>query len=118
KTNAVSVISIDEHGLGSGEGALSMLSKGSGSYTLSIHNEFDPLPAEARYGPPKSYSELPFVETEGNDTNVHFQQVEFWSPRSVAIDYPVEEYGPFTSTLSLANGTISGQITSDFEFDF
>lgn len=118
KTNMVSVISVDEQGLGSGEGAVSMLSKGAGSYTLSIQNDFDPMPALERYGPQKPYSDLPFVETEGNHSNVYFQQVEFWSPRSVSINHPVKEYGPFTSTLSLANGTISGQVTSNFEFDF
>lgn len=118
KTNTVSVISVDEQGTGSGKGAVAMLSKGSGAYTLSMKKELDPLPAEEWYGPQQPYSELPFVQTGGNNATVHFQQVEFWSPRSVAIDYPVKEYGSFTSTFTLDNGTISGEITNQFDFDF
>ncbi|MFD2656739.1 hypothetical protein [Gracilibacillus thailandensis] len=117
KTNVMSVISLDEQGMGSGEGVISMLSKGSGSYTLSMDSTFNPIPSEDLYGPQKTYADLPFLETEENKENVHFQQVEFWSPRSVAFDQPVKEYGQISSSFSFANGTISGQVTSNFEFD-
>lgn len=117
KTNAVSVISIDDQGAGNGDGAITMLSKGSGSYTLSIENKFDPLPAGGHYQPQYSNSDLPVIETKGNKTDVQFRNVEFWSPRSVEIDYPVMEYGQFTSDLTLGNDKITGQITNNFGHD-
>ncbi|WP_164670106.1 hypothetical protein [Virgibacillus doumboii] len=120
KTNTVSVISVNEQGIGSGEGAISMLSKGSGSYTLSLDNKLDPLPAGRQYGPQpqQSHSDLPYVEAKGNESIVQFQHVEFWSPRSVAVDYPVKEYGQFASNLTLSNGEITGKITNSFDYDF
>ncbi|SES01630.1 hypothetical protein SAMN04487944_11533 [Gracilibacillus ureilyticus] len=118
KTNMISVISVNEQGIGSGEGAVSLLSKESGSYTLTMNSEYNPFPAEDLYGPQRLYSELPFLEEDGNETNVHYQQVEFWSPRSAAVNHPVKEYGQFTSNLSLTNEQISGQITNEFDYDF
>ncbi|WP_208588815.1 hypothetical protein [Gracilibacillus suaedae] len=117
KTNVMSVISLDKQGMGSSEGVISMLSKGSGSYTLSMDPTFHPIPSEDIYGPQKTYADLPFLETEENKENVHFQQVEFWSPRSVAFNQPIKEYGQISSSFSFANDTISGQLTSNFEFD-
>ncbi|WP_226037559.1 hypothetical protein [Aquibacillus saliphilus] len=118
KTNTVSVISVNEQGVGSGDGAISLLSKGSGTYTLSTDSELSPFPAVEQYrGGAQSFSTLPVVDFEGDKANVHFQNVEFWSPRSVSIDYPTGDYGQFQSDLVLANDTITGQIINSFPYD-
>ncbi|MFD2749639.1 hypothetical protein ACFSUM_04350 [Virgibacillus siamensis] len=121
KTNLMSVISVNEQGLGSGEGAIALLSKGSGSYTLSVNNAFDPFPGERRFRAPsqqQSYSDLPMIEASGNKATVQFRNVEFWSPRSVEVEYPVKKYGQFASNLTHGNGEISGKITNNFDYDF
>ncbi|WP_174612885.1 hypothetical protein [Virgibacillus ihumii] len=121
KTNLMSVISVNEQGLGSGEGAIALLSKGSGSYTLSVDNAFDPFPGERRFNVPpqqQSYSDLPMIEENGNKATVQFRNVEFWSPRSVEVDYPVKKYGQFGSNLARGNGEVSGKITNNFDYDF
>ncbi|RYG72430.1 hypothetical protein EU245_10650 [Lentibacillus lipolyticus] len=117
KTNTVSIISVDEQGIGSGDGSVSMLSKGAGAYTLTMDSELDPVAANNRYNPQQSANDLPFVEAQGKKTAINYRNVEFWSPRSAAIDYPVKKYGHFQSDLTRADDKISGQITNKFKHD-
>ncbi len=117
KTNTVSVISVDEQGIGSGDGSVSMLSKGAGAYTLTMDSELDPVAANNRYNPQQTVTDLPFVEAKGKHTAINYRNVEFWSPRSAAIDYPVKKYGHFQSGLTRADDNISGQITNNFKHD-
>lgn len=117
KTNVVSAITINQEGMGSGFGSTSMLSKESGSYTLTLDSELVPFPKGEQYGNPQSDSNIPFIESEGNKTNVKFRDVEFWSPRSVSIAYPIGEYGSFATDLALENEQITGEVTNNFDYD-
>ncbi|SHM57699.1 hypothetical protein [Gracilibacillus kekensis] len=117
KTNVMSVISLDEQGKGSGTGVISMLSKGSGAYTIAMDSAFNPIPHTDIYGPQPSYLDLPVLETEEDASNVHFQQVEFWSPRSVAFEQSGKDFGKIESELSYVNDTISGKVTNNFVHD-
>ena len=117
KTNSVSAITVDKDGIGSGFGATSMLSKESGSYTLTMDRKLAPFPSGGQYSNQQSNSSIPFIEEDGEKTNVQFQDVEFWSPRSVAIEYPLGDYGSFAADLALENEQITGDITNNFSYD-
>ncbi|WP_407271590.1 hypothetical protein [Radiobacillus sp. PE A8.2] len=118
KTNAVSVIAVNQSGIGSGYGAVSLLSRGAGTYTLTTDTALNPLATQGDYNRVDSLSNLPIVEPNGEQTDVRFQQVEFWSPRNVTLEYPTQQYGHFATNLSIANNQVGGQITNNFAYDF
>lgn len=116
KTNAVSIISVDKDGQGSGKGSISFLSKSAGDYTISLNESYNSFPLETRRNNQSSVKDLPYIETTNKLINVHFKDVEFWSPRTVSIDVPYENYGQFTSLFTMQDGKFEGKVTNKFPF--
>ncbi len=118
KTKAVSIVSVDQNGEGYGRGSVSMLSKEAGTYALEVDASLQPFPTETRRSSTMRAEEMPYIEM-GNDTNrVYFEEVEFWSPRSVTVDLPSKEYGQFSSKINLDDQHLTGEITNHFPYSF
>ncbi len=118
KTKAVSILSVDKHGEGYGKGSVSMLSKESGTYALEVDASLQPFPTNTRRSSSMRAEEMPYIET-GNDANrVYFEEVEFWSPRSVTVNLPFKEYGHFSNTINLDDQHLTGEITNNFPYSF
>ncbi|MCT2534207.1 hypothetical protein NC661_10245 [Aquibacillus koreensis] len=119
QTNMVSIIAVNEQGVGSGKGSVSFLSKQSGNYILSVDQALNPFPAEGNfYGGEVAQEDIPVIYTNTDKQHVRFLDVEFWSPRSAEIDMPYKEYGKFDTTLTYTDEELNGEVTNDFGHDF
>lgn len=117
KTNAVSAVFVDDNGVGTGKGAVSMLSKTSGDYTMSVYGgpSGHPLPGNNIQG---GLSQYPAVIQSGTHNEYHFQNVAFWSPQSSVYQLPVKNYGGFHVQLNYENGKLTGTIKNRSQYDF
>ncbi|WP_186580629.1 hypothetical protein [Aquibacillus kalidii] len=118
QASSASIISINEQGVGGGEGAISMLSQDSGSYILNVNKSLHPFPSNGSYSGEMSTVNRPVIETDGDIQNLHYLDVEFWSPRSASIDIPTQQYGYFEADLQIKDGAIKGNLTNKFAYDF
>ncbi|HEX7065911.1 MAG TPA: hypothetical protein VF199_12655 [Bacillales bacterium] len=118
KTNAVSIISLGENGIGSGQGTLSMLSQGSGDYTVSVGKGSHVFPIQPRGPFGGSLSSIPTLHRKAETVEVHFGNVEFWSPRSLSVQLPVQNYGGFEADLVYKGSKLTGEIRNRSNYDF
>lgn len=116
ETNLVSIVSVDQNGLGSGHGAGSMLSQSAGKYIVTVENNLQPYPVNLNNQ--VTFTEAPVVEEGADQTRVTFFDVAFWSPRSLGLTLPVQKYGTFETKLLYDGKTVTGDLTNKFPYDF
>ncbi|HEU5139559.1 MAG TPA: hypothetical protein VFT51_06275 [Bacillales bacterium] len=118
KTNAVSIMSLDERGVGSGQGTVSLLSQGSGDYTIGIKNNTRVFPIRNNGPFGGSLSSIPTIHAKAETTEVQFRNVEFWTPRSLSVQLPVKKYGGFETDLTYQGSKLTGEITNRSTYDY
>ncbi|QHE51760.1 hypothetical protein [Pontibacillus sp. HMF3514] len=118
KTKAVSIVSVDQNGEGYGKGSVSMLSKESGTYTLEVDASLESFPTNTRRSTNMRAEDIPYIETGSDNSRVYFEDVEFWSPRSVTVNLPFKEYGHFSNTINFDDKHLTGEITNNFPYSF
>ncbi len=118
KTKAVSVLSVDQNGQGYGKGAVSMLSKSAGMYSMEVDASLEPFPDETRRGSRIRPEQLPYVESGQEQSRVTFKDVAFWSPRTVTVNLPDQNYGHIQNNLFMDGNHLTGEIKNKFSYDF
>lgn len=118
KTNAVSIVSVDENGMGSGVGSVSMLSHGSGDYTMSVNKDTDVFAVQSPGSYDASFANAPVLQHDAEDNKADFENVEFWSPRSLSVKLPAKDYGGFDTHFTFKDGKVTGEIKNRSSYDF
>ncbi|HET7521734.1 MAG TPA: hypothetical protein VFJ73_00280 [Bacillales bacterium] len=118
KTNAVSIVTLSKNGMGTGISSISMLSQNAGDYTINVEGsrvfpagQNDPFRDE-------SLSHIPLVKHTSGQTKVTFQNVEFWSPRTLFVHLPAKDYGGFETDFKYKDGKIEGEIKNRSSYNF
>ncbi|HET7657756.1 MAG TPA: hypothetical protein VFK37_05650 [Bacillales bacterium] len=117
QTHAVSTVFVDENGMGVGKGAVSMLSKTSGDYKMSIEDPISGYPINGNNFR-GSRANLPVVVQNPSQNVFEFHHVEFWSPRSAMVQYPLKNYGGFAVHLVLQKSLLTGTIQNRTDYNF
>lgn len=118
QTSDVSILSIDDAGIASGYGAVSILTNSGGEYPLNISPRgFNPFPLTTDY----NYDELnlnhAMVEKGQEHTKITFNNVEYWSIRSAIGAIPSIDTGKLVADLKVDNQKLVGTINSALSMD-
>ncbi|RIW37378.1 hypothetical protein D3H55_04920 [Bacillus salacetis] len=116
--NKVGIVSVDEEGIGSGLHFSSMLSSGGGDYTVELGSEsFNPVPFNQEFVEQQRYSHYPMVQANGENPEVTFTGVEFWSVRSLVNHFSDVKTGRVEGELAADDTLVSGTVTNNMVHD-
>ncbi|WP_409250768.1 hypothetical protein V1502_11380 [Bacillus sp. SCS-153A] len=116
--NKAGIVSVNEEGFGSGYHFASMLSSSGGDYSVELGSEsLHPIPFNQEFVEQVNYSKYPMVQTTGESPKVTFQDVEFWSVRSVLNRFSSVETGRIEGALTAAGTQITGTVTNNMNYD-
>lgn len=117
--NDVSVLTIDDTGMASGYGVVSVLTNSGGDYSFTVKpSEFKSFPMSSRQNSPEATTfDYAMVENGQEQTKITFNDVEYWSIRSFIGDIYATQIGMLTPQLKIENNKLIGTITSSLQFD-
>ncbi|MCA0989062.1 DUF7408 domain-containing protein [Guptibacillus algicola] len=118
QVNEMMVFELGESGEASGYGSSSILTNGSGNYSLSFEGDnLSVSPKIDHYYDDVDYSIFPMKEQTVDGEKITFQDVEYWSTRSATVTVPSIELGSLQADLKVDNGKLTGDITSELKQD-
>lgn len=122
QSNTNAIVSLDGLGGGTGLGSIAFLSKDAGDYKLSLDSTYEPFPTNRGYGMSIDsntiFEKIPTIEKTNQETTVHFPNVEYWTPRSVGIIMPKNNFGKIETNLEFKDGNVQGTVQNLTSFDF
>ncbi|WP_270182560.1 DUF7408 domain-containing protein [Alkalihalobacillus sp. CinArs1] len=118
QVNEMMVFELNESGMASGYGSASLLTNGSGDYSLSFEGETLSLsPKTDHVYEDIDYSTFPMKENTADGEKITFQDVEYWSTRSATVTVPSVQLGELEADLAVEDGQLTGEITSNLTYD-
>ncbi|WP_377891237.1 hypothetical protein [Alkalihalobacillus sp. R86527] len=118
QVNEMMVFELDESGIASGYGSSSILTNGSGDYSLSFEGDnLSVSPKMDHYSEDVDHSIFPMKEQTKDGEKITFQDVEYWSTRSATVTVPSVELGSLQADLQVVDGKLKGDVTSKFKQD-
>ncbi|WP_347552105.1 hypothetical protein ABFG93_07920 [Pseudalkalibacillus hwajinpoensis] len=117
QANEVTIFQVNESGMASGFGAASILTNGSGDYSVSFQGEDLSVSPKIDFNEDINYRQLPMLENTAEGERVTFHNVEYWSTRSAMIKVPEVEMGTMTADLAVKNNQLSGTLSSGLDVD-
>ncbi|PAV29412.1 hypothetical protein CIL05_11125 [Virgibacillus profundi] len=118
QTNDISVLAIDDTGLASGYGAVSILTNSGGDYALTVKPKgFNPFPLSNDFRYDDMKLDYAMIEKGQEQTKLTFNDVEYWSIRSAAGDIQSIDMGKLTSDLKIENQQLVGKVNSSLSLD-
>ncbi|WP_214484245.1 hypothetical protein [Bacillus sp. SM2101] len=119
KVNEVSILAIDEQGVGNGLGVVTFLSNNGGDYTLTSKSEsYQPIPILNRYSDSIDVIEnFAMVESSQGKTALTYNDVEYWSLRSATGNITNEPIGKIDVKLQVENGKLVGSLNNQLDLD-
>ncbi|MBB6443807.1 hypothetical protein [Bacillus benzoevorans] len=110
-------IYVNHQGYLTGYQAATLLSNKSGTYSLEIpKDQFKALPSTNMMMPMPSAEGV--IEEKRKEYEVVFQDVEYWSSRTLYGDAKKESDGSFQTNLTVANDVLKGTIQNEYPYDF
>ncbi|SDY13715.1 hypothetical protein SAMN05421736_101468 [Evansella caseinilytica] len=117
--NEVTLLQLDEEGTGQGYGSVALLSNRSGNYHLNIASDnFAAFPISTNS---YTYNETEAdtgIRPQGEQLDVLFKNMEYWSIRNVSGPISAMPIGNFTADLQLKDKKVTGTITNNTELSF
>ncbi|WP_156791331.1 hypothetical protein [Bacillus sp. SG-1] len=116
--NQAAIVSVNEEGIGTGYHFASMLSSSGGDYSVEFGSEsLHPIPFNQEFVEQVNYDKYPMVQTTGESPKVIFQDVEFWSARSILNRFSSIDTGRIEGDLSAAGTLITGTVSNNMNYD-
>ncbi|MBU9720631.1 MULTISPECIES: hypothetical protein [Bacillaceae] len=118
--NEMTAIKVDEAGYGQGYGSIALLSNRSGDYEINVEAEgFSAFPIEQYYGGYNQSTEATAAfRNQGDQVNLLYKDVEYWSIRNATGPIYNLEIGELQTDLKLEDNEITGTITNTSKIDF
>ncbi|MGA9289447.1 MAG: hypothetical protein WBV93_14005 [Anaerobacillus sp.] len=117
QSNEAMIYKVAENGRASGFGATSILTNGSGDYSVSFTGDDLSVSPKENFNGDVDYQQLPFKEETSDGERITFQNVEYWSTRSAMIQTPDVEMGLLKADLSISKNKLSGTISNKMDMD-
>ncbi|UOE96213.1 hypothetical protein [Alkalihalobacillus sp. LMS39] len=116
--NEITLLQIDEQGMGQGYGSVAFLSNKSGNYAMTVGTgDFLAFPISMSHNMGSSVSTAG-IRNQGDQVDFLFKDVEYWSIRNVTGPLSNIETGQLDTDLQLSNKKITGTITNNTQFSF
>ncbi|MBU9713105.1 DUF7408 domain-containing protein [Evansella tamaricis] len=118
--NEMSVIQLDGHGYGHGYGSISLLSNKNGNYELNVPvSNFSAFPIDRNYyGGDTQMEPKGGIRQQGDQVDLLFKDVEYWSIRNASGPISNLEVGAIVYDLHIDDKNVTGTITNTTNVEF
>ncbi|MCT8136501.1 hypothetical protein H1D32_01215 [Anaerobacillus sp. CMMVII] len=116
--NEVTILQLDEQGLGQGYGSIALLSNRSGNYTINVSTgSFSPFPISNNHSMNR-YEGNAGIRNQGDQVDILLKDVEYWSIRNVAGPISALEVGGFEVDLKVIDKKVTGTLKNQTQLSF
>ncbi|MFN7252679.1 MAG: hypothetical protein ACK4M9_18190 [Anaerobacillus sp.] len=116
--NEVTILQLDEQGFGQGFGSIALLSNRSGNYTINVATgNFAPFPTSNNHSR-DGYEGNAGIRNQGDQIDILFKDVEYWSIRNVSGPITELNIGNFELDIKVVEKQVTGTLTNKTELSF